>query len=236
MGILVWEENHARGLSEEQMQNPNFQRQCSDCIEEMIAAHYNHPSIYIWGILNECASDTKYGRSCYQKQFDQIRSLDASRPRSFTSCKFKTDLCFGYPEVVSYNIYPEWYVDQPANEYLDDLYRWVQEESEGAEKPFLITETGAGAIYGYRTPTQVKWSEEYQAKALEHQMNAVLSKDGCSGLYLWQYADVRISEEWFSFRPRTMNNKGIVDEYRRRKLSYDVVKRIFESYGNYFDE
>lgn len=236
MGILVWEENHARGLSEEQMKNPNFQRQCSDCIEEMIDAHYNHPSIYIWGILNECASDTEYGKSCYQKQFDLIRSLDASRPRSFASCKFKTDLCFGYPEVVSYNIYPEWYVDQPAGKYLDDLYHWVQEESEGAEKPFLITETGAGAIYGYRTPTQVKWSEEYQAKALEHQMNAVLSKDGCSGLYLWQYADIRISEEWFSTRPRTMNNKGIVDEYRRRKLSYDVVKRIYESYGNYFDE
>ena len=62
LGILVWEENHARGLSEEQMRNPNFERQCETCIREMIAAHYNHPSIYIWGILNECASDTEYGR------------------------------------------------------------------------------------------------------------------------------------------------------------------------------
>ena len=25
-------------------------------------------------------------------------------------------------------------------------------------------------------------------------------------------------------RPRCMNNKGVVDEYRRRKLSYAVVK------------
>ena len=38
------------------MRNPNFERQCEDCIREMITAHYNHPSIYIWGILNECAS------------------------------------------------------------------------------------------------------------------------------------------------------------------------------------
>jgi len=29
---------------------------------------------------------------------------------------------------------------------------------------------------------------------------------------------------------RTMNNKGIVDEYRRRKLAYDVVKRIYHAY------
>ena len=28
-------------------------------------------------------------------------------------------------------------------------------------------------------------------------------------------------------------NKGIVDEYRRRKLSYDVVKRLYHSYSDY---
>lgn len=61
-GILVWEENHARGLGLESMQNPNFDRQCEDCIREMIENHYNHPSIIIWGILNECASETEEGR------------------------------------------------------------------------------------------------------------------------------------------------------------------------------
>lgn len=58
---------------------------------------------------------------------------------------------------------------------------------------------------------------------------------GCSGVYIWQFCDVRVSDEWFAGRPRTMNNKGVVDEYRRHKLSYDVVKRIFESYSDYLD-
>ena len=136
--------------------------------------------------------------------------------------------------MVSYNIYPKWYHDTPAAEYLDDLYRWVQEETEGSGKPFLITEIGAGGIYGYRNPYQSKWTEEYQAKTLEEQLRAVLEYGDCCGVYIWQFCDVRISEEWFGTRPRTMNNKGIVDEYRRRKLAYDVVKRIFESYGNTF--
>ena len=57
-GIFVWEENHARGLSLQQMQHPNFQQQCEDCNREMVVNHYNHPSIIIWAILNECASDT----------------------------------------------------------------------------------------------------------------------------------------------------------------------------------
>lgn len=227
LGMLVWEENHARGLSEEAMRNPNFERQCEDCIREMIEAHYNHPSIYIWGILNECASHTEYGKECYRKQFDLIRSLDSTRPCSFASCQFKTDISFGLPEVVSYNIYPLWYHDTPPAEYLADLYDWVQKDTEGAGKPFLVTEIGAGAVYGYRTSAKVKWSEEYQAEALERQLQAVLSQEGCSGVYIWQFCDCRVCDDWFSTRPRTMNNKGIVDEYRRPKLAYEVVKRIF---------
>lgn len=233
LGILIWEENHARGLNEERMRNPHFEEQAEQVIREMIEAHYNHPCIYIWGILNECASDTEYGRQCYEKQYELIRTLDQSRPRSSSSCRFKTDLCFGYPEVVSYNIYPQWYHDGTVTETIDGLYTWVQEESEGAGKPFLITEIGAGAIYGYRTPSHDKWSEEYQAEALEKQISEVLAYEGCSGMYIWQFCDVRVSKEWFSNRPRTMNNKGIVDEYRRRKLSYDVVKRLYSAYGNY---
>ncbi len=234
LGILVWEENHARGLSEAQMKNPNFERQCEDCIREMISAHYNHPSIYIWGILNECASDTEYGKSCYKTQFKLIGSLDPSRPHSFSSCRFKTDICFDLVDIVSYNIYPKWYHNTPVADYLDDLYKWVQ-TTEGAGKPFLITEVGAGAIYGYRTPANVKWSEEYQVQALEEQLNAILSYGDCSGVYIWQFCDVRVTNDWWSTRPRTMNNKGIVDEYRRPKLSYETVKHIFSSVDTYRD-
>ena len=232
LGILVWEENHARGLSEEQMRNPNFERQCETCIREMIAAHYNHPSIYIWGILNECASDTEYGKSCYKAQFELIESLDKTRPRSFSSCRFKTDICFDLVDVVSYNIYPKWYHNTPVAEYLDDLYKWIQ-TTPGEGKPFLITEVGAGAIYGYRTPAKVKWSEEYQVQALEEQLNAILSYNDCSGVYIWQFCDVRVTNDWWNTRPRTMNNKGIVDEYRRPKLAYETVKKIFSSVDTY---
>ncbi len=226
-GILVWEENHARGLSDEQMSNPNFEKQCEDCIREMVDAHYNHPSIYIWGILNECASHTELGRMCYKSQYELIRSMDRSRPVSSASCQFKTDICLDLPDVVSYNIYPKWYNDTPAAQYLAELYDWVQSSTDGRGKPFLITETGAGAVYGYRTPSRVKWSEEYQAQALEEQIRAVLAHKGCSGIYIWQFCDTRVCDDWFDKRPKTMNNKGIVDEYRRPKLAYEKVKELF---------
>lgn len=232
-GILVWEENHARGLSEESMRNSHFEKQCEDCIKEMINAHYNHPSIYIWGILNECASHTEYGKGCYDSQYALIKKIDTSRPRSSASCMIKCDICLDLPEVVSYNIYPKWYHDTPVKDYLEDLYQWIQRESDGAGKPFLVTEIGAGAIYGYRTPAHVKWSEEYQQEALQEQIEAVFAQEGCSGLYIWQFCDCRVCNECFSGRPRTMNNKGIVDEYRRPKLAYETVKKLYHSKGNY---
>ena len=225
-GILVWEENHARGLSEQQMRNPEFESQAEECIREMIRAHYNHPCIYIWGILNECASETEYGRDCYKRQLGLIRSLDGTRPRSYASCKWKEDRCFGLADVAAFNMYPRWYIDRPVRDYLEELYAWIRTAG-GEGKPFLITETGAGALYGFRTPRHEKWSEEYQRDALEEQLEAVLDFEACSGVYIWQFADCRVCDEWFAGRPRTMNNKGVVDEYRRPKLAYETVRRIF---------
>ncbi len=53
------------------------------------------------------------------------------------------------------------------------------------------------------------------------------------GVFIWQFCDCRVSDEWFQVLLRTMNNKGIVDEYRRPKLAYEIVKKIFSEKGNY---
>ncbi len=245
-GILVWEENHARGLSEKDMRNPNFEPQAENCIREMIHAHYNHPSIYIWGMLNECASETDYGRECYIRQISLIRSLDTSRPATFATCKFTgcggdydgqlqlTDKCLDLPDVVSYNMYPLWYFDTDIPTFLADMQEQM-EKSDGRGKPFLVSEIGAGAVYGWHDAAKAKWSEEYQAETVGRQLTAVLESEACTGVYIWQFADCRVSREWFSVRPRSHNNKGIVDEYRRPKMAYRAVKDIFCRYGNYKD-
>ena len=87
--------------------------------------------------------------------------------------------------------------------------------------------------YGYRTPTHDKWSEEYQEETLRKQITGVMEYEGCQGMYIWQFCDVRVSREWFDKRPKTMNNKGIVDDYRRRKLSYETVKKLYHEYPDY---
>ncbi len=226
-GILVWEENHARGLTLPQMQNPNFERQCEDCIREIVENHYNHPAIIIWGILNECASETDEGRRMYEKQYTQLRMLDVSRPLTSATCRHFQDICLDLPDVVSYNLYAGWYEDERAAVRNAREIEWVQ-ASGGADKPIIVSEFGAGANYGFRDRSHCKWSEEYQADVLQENLCAYLYDPNLTGAFVWQFADCRVSEElWFARRARCHNNKGVVDEYRRPKLAYDVVKAMF---------
>ena len=228
MGMLVWEEEHARGLEETEMSHPNFIPQSIDCIDEMITNHYNHPSIFCWGMLNECVSHTEFGRSCYETLYNRITENDKSRPRTSASNRYDDDICLDLADIVSMNIYPDWYPGWPdtMEATLEKLKGNIAKTGNG-DKPLIISEIGAGAVYGFRSETMCKWSEDYQAKTLDKQLEGILADDDISAVFLWQFADCRVDESIFLVRPRSVNNKGILDEYRRRKLSYDVVKKHF---------
>ncbi len=227
-GILVWEENHARGFGLKEMQNPNFENQCKDCIDEMIENHYNHPSIIIWGILNECASETQEGRIMYEKQYNQIKCLDRSRPTTSATCRHFTDICLDLPDIVSFNMYSGWYQDVSVLERHNQEMDWI-EKSGGEGKPVIVSEFGAAAIYGYRDRGRCKWSEERQADIIEENIEVYKEDERLTGIFIWQFADCRVTEEggWFASRARCHNNKGVVDEYRRPKEAYDIVKKMF---------
>lgn len=226
-GLLVWEENHARGFALDRMMNPNFDRQCKDCIDEMIYQHFNHPSIVIWGILNECASETEAGREKYIRQYGQIKTLDTSRPTTSATCKHFRDICLDLPDIVSFNMYSGWYEDIPVKEKHEREMAWI-DSAAGMEKPVIVSEFGAAAIYGFRDRGHCKWSEERQADIIRENLEVYKEDDRLTGIFIWQFADCKVTEEeWFATRVRCHNNKGVVDEYRRPKEAYDVVKELY---------
>ncbi len=226
-GMLVWEENHARGFDLKKMENPNFDRQCEDCIREMIENHYSHPSIVIWGILNECASETEAGREKYARQYAQIKALDATRPTTSATCRHLKDICLDLPDIVSFNMYSGWYKDVPAADTNRQEIEWIN-ASGGADKPIIVSELGAAAIYGYRDRSRCKWSEERQADIIWENLEVYMTDPDITGVFIWQFADCRVTEEeWFATRARCHNNKGVVDEYRRPKIAYDTVSELF---------
>jgi len=234
LGLLVWEENHARGLTLQHMKKPDFEAQSTACTVDMIQQHRNHPSIIIWGILNECASHTKEGRAIYQRHFELIKQLDKSRLLTYATCHHFSDLCLDLVDLVSLNLYSGWYeCSHDSHQVLSSLNKeleWVN-SSGGKDKPIIISEFGAGSLYGYRSPNAPHWSEERQRTILKDALSVYLHHPSIVGTFIWQLSDIRVTDEsWGLIRPRSMNNKGIVDEYRRPKLAYETVQLAYKEY------
>ena len=101
----------------------------------------------------------------------------------------------------------------------------VLEAARAAAARKVVFASSGGAVYGHRSPNRAKWTEEYQCDVLDETLRVYLSHPDVVGVAIWQFCDVRITRGWWRARPRTMNNKGTVDEFRRPKLAYDVVKR-----------
>ena len=227
LGILVWEESHVRGFSEERMKHSLFMAQLSACTREMVEQHINHPSIILWGSLNECADNTDFGVRCYREIARLIHTMDRSRPFTAALLSRGGGKAYDILDVVSVNMYPLWYHDTPVPQAI--AHKREEIAKQGASgKPLIISEIGAGAIYGVHDPLgESKWSEERQCAILEKQIRAILADPEITGLFLWQFADVRVDESWFGSRPKCTNNKGVVDEYRRPKMAYRVVRELF---------
>jgi len=227
-GLMVWEEAHARGLNLERMRHPQFMQQTMLSLHEMLTQHHNHPSIVLWGCLNECMDHCEEGAACFRACFSEMHRLDPSRPATAALLDRKVSILLGDCDVVSMNLYPLWYHNTPAAQHVQQTLAWAQQNG-AAGKPYIISEIGAGAIPGYHDPFgMAKWSEERQAAILREQIEAAYNTPGVNGIILWQFCDVRVDEsEWFAIRPRTYNNKGLVDQFRQPKLAYSVVRELF---------
>ena len=101
------------------------------------------------------------------------------------------------------------------------------EKTNNLNKPLFISEFGAGAIYGESTFTNAKWTEQYQANLLKELILKFHNEYNVGGTFIWQYCDMYTAFEKELERPRSFNNKGLLDEYRRPKLGYYVVKDIY---------
>lgn len=92
-----------------------------------------------------------------------------------------------------------------------------------------MSEFGAGSIRGDQTIEGAKWSETYQEAYFDCTLSLFHKEERISGALLWQFTDIRTAIEKEMGRPRSYNNKGLLDEYRRPKLAYWTVKRLYNA-------
>lgn len=235
MGILVWEETLAWGNNAPKLHTPEFLEMQLDQARKLTAASFNHPCIIIRGFLNENDSSVPETRPLIKALYDEIRSIDQHCLISFASNKYQWELCSDLVDVVAMNPYPGWYDSTYDNISTIHRIRPVLEalsESIPRDKPFLISELGAEALYGFRDPLKTRWSEEYQAELLLEACRYVLESDDCAGISMWHFADARsyVTGPKIYGRARGFNNKGVLDEYRRPKLAWYGLTELLKAF------
>ena len=236
-GFLVWEESLAWGNRESLMKTEEFQRLQLEQTARMVKNSCNHPSVIIWGCMNEGEDRNSAARDFYGKLIQEIRSADDGRMVTFASTIPEQGCCYHLPDLISINAYPGWYETSdwteihplhrisPCLSKIEDFFS----TPEYKDKPLIISEIGAGAVFGCHDRLKAHWSEEYQADYLAEACRCVLGSKRICGMAVWHFADCRTyaAAGGVLKRPRGFNNKGILDEYRRPKLAYDTIKRLY---------
>ncbi len=234
-GILVFEESLGWTANEKHFENPHFQDRLVAQTREMIRRSFNHPSVILWGFLNEGRSDFASSTPVYEALAAAIREEDPTRPVTYATNKAFEDHNLPLADIISVNNYPGWYAPaeagtRPLNTivpHVDRILDHLAETGHG-DKPMIVSEIGAGAMYGWRDPLRAHWSEEYQADLLAVVCEKFAADDRITGLALWQFCDGRTySDSRALTRPRAFNNKGLYDEYRRPKMAVETVRAAF---------
>ncbi len=239
-GMLVWVESLGWGLNDpadhSEKTLPLFMAQN----RRMIRDGFNHPSVIIWAMLNECASHLETSKDFFRELLLDMKKEDPSRLRSFASCRNIYDVCLDEVDVISMNCYPGWFQDitdshtlasdliEPHIKALGEFYS----RPEFSGKPLLVSEIGACGMYGVHDRNLAQWSEEFQADFMRESVRAILDNKNWCGFALWQFCDSRSYQRGqVRGKPRGFNLAGLVDEYRRPKMAYDAVKELLQS-GN----
>jgi beta-glucuronidase len=101
----------------------------------------------------------------------------------------------------------------------------------GLDKPFVVSEFGAGALAGFHRPEEelAVFSEEYQALVYRKQLEMLDQQPLLRGMSPWILMDFRSP-----LRPHPVfqdyhNRKGLVSDDGRRKLAFEVLRDHYRS-------
>ena len=237
MGFLVMEESLGWQQDVRHFKSTEYFDRCVEQTRLMVENSFNHPSVIFWGFLNEAYSDKPESRKIYEALTNTLKNADRTRPIGFATCRFENDINLDLADIICINMYPGWYTGSketaPSQEIkpaIRDVIKRIDAAGQ-ADKPFILSEIGVGAIYGWHDNLRGHWSEEYQSDCFTEICEEVVENEKINGVALWQFCDCRTANyaEKALARPRAFNNKGILDEYRRPKMAYTNVKKVFNS-------
>ena len=245
-GVLVWEESLGWGNGQDYVNNSfppselNDEEFCAMQVKEtrdMVRASFNHPSVVIYGFLNECASQKKECKVLVDTLAETIRAENSGRLVTFACNITDRDICCTNMDVVSFNAYPGVIPMQPGTEKgLEDLVKGkfdgivAKFRARYPDKPIMVSETGCGAEFGRRGEYASPNTEEFQNEYLTNVFETLWNNPDVVGFSIWQLNDGRTRERFGGKAVSAMfggSVSGVFDRLRRPKLSAETVRKYF---------
>lgn len=221
LGLIVWSEIC---VVNEVRKNTEFAHNCKEMLKEMILQNYNHPSVVLWGAMNELWDYHKQAIAlareleALKKELDPYR-LSCVAFHAFTWEKPYTQSSkemFSISDVNGVNVYESWYQGDSAT--IAPMFDKFCSYS--TAKPRFLSEFGAGSderIHSY-TPRTFDFTPEFQLDFNRRYINEMEKRPDYIGYSIWNLVDFQVDGRGDS-KPN-LNQKGMLTEDRRKKEIY----------------
>jgi beta-glucuronidase len=227
MGLMIWEEVPV--YWELQWESPAILENAKSQLNEEILRDQNRASIVFWSVSNETPINP--ARNATLKSLaEYARSLDSTRLITSASDKWHftgehsaelNDPLGEYLDVVGLNEYIGWYGNKKPED-ADDT-RW----SFAYQKPVIVSEFGADALYNLHGDAQTRFTVEYQSNLFEHQLNMLSHMAPLAGMSPWILMDFRSPRRPLPGIQDYFNRKGLISDRGQRKPAFYILQKFY---------
>ncbi len=229
MGVLVWEEVPVYWTI--QWENPATLSNAENQLNELITRDHNRASLIIYSVANETPISEARNRFLTQL----IQQAHSSDPTRLVSAALQedevqeggrlsirlNDPIAGELDVMGGNEYIGWYAHSIADLDITD---W----SSKYDKPMILSEFGADALFGNHGDAQTRWTEEYQESLYQHQVAMLKRIPFLRGTSPWILKDFRSPRRTLPGIEDYFNRKGLVSDHGEKKKAFFVLQKFYQ--------
>ena len=230
-GIILWQEIPVWQAID--FSDKATQVKACNMLTDMIERDKNRCAVGLWGIANETRPSEP------REKFLQML-LDCGRQRDTTRLfvaafdnvhydpqagAFTTDDKFMCRlDVVAVNKYMGWYAPWPVD---PSQAHWKV----AVDQPLIISEFGGEALYGQSGNENAahSWSEDYQAKLYEDNLEMFRHIPNLAGVSPWILFDFRSPYRFHPTNQDGWNRKGLVSDQGYRKKAWYLMKEYYSN-------
>jgi len=225
MGILLWSEIPVYWTI--QWENSATLDNARNQLSEMIERDKNRAAVVIWSVANETPlSDARL--SFLKTLVSHARSLDATRLISAAmerhyinrTTQLIDDPLGEFLDVLGCNEYVGWYDGLPQKA---DRIEWQSKY----DKPLIMSEFGADALYGHHGDALTRWTEEYQEDLYRRQIGMLRKISFLRGTSPWILMDFRSPRRPLPGIQDYWNRKGLISNRGEKKKAFYVMQQWY---------